>query len=98
MLKNSGLLGHVRCVGAWLRGGCRLAAQILGYDGGAMQSKDEHLDVRARAAQKQASREQDEHDLRTGRKSAEQLRRENELLAPFARTARVDLAASRSLG
>lgn len=67
------------------------------YDG-AMQDKDEHLDVRARAAQKQASRKQDERDMRTGRKSAEQLRRENELLAPFARTARVDLAASRSLG
>jgi hypothetical protein len=63
-----------------------------------MQNKDEHLDVRARAAQKQASREQDERDLRTGRKSAEQLRQENELLAPFGRSARVDLAASRSLG
>lgn len=75
-----------------------LAAQILGYDGGAMQDKDEHLDVRARAAQKQSSREQDERDLRTGRKSAEQLRLENELLASFAGSTRVDLAASRSLG
>lgn len=63
-----------------------------------MQSKDELLDVRARTAQKQASREQDERDLRSGCKSAEQLRRENELLAPFVRSARVDLAASRSLG
>jgi hypothetical protein len=40
----------------------------------------------------------DERDLRAGRKSAEQLRQENELFAPFARSARVDLAASRSLG
>ncbi|HTB50258.1 MAG TPA: hypothetical protein VK701_04715 [Solirubrobacteraceae bacterium] len=63
-----------------------------------MQNEEEHLDARARAVQKQVSREQDEHDLRSGRKSAEQLRRENELLAPFARSARVDLAASRSLG
>jgi hypothetical protein len=63
-----------------------------------MQNKDELLDVRARAAQKQASREQDERDLRSGHKSAEQLRRENEMLAPFVRSARVDLAASRSLG
>jgi hypothetical protein len=65
---------------------------------GAMQNKDELLDVRARAAQKQTSRERDERDLLSGHKSAEQLRRENELLAPFARSARVDLAASRSLG
>lgn len=63
-----------------------------------MQNGDERLDVHGRAAQKQASREQDERDLCTGRKSAEQLRRENELLAPFAGSARVDLAASRSLG
>jgi len=63
-----------------------------------MQNEDEHLDVRARAARKRASREQDERDLCTGRKSAEQLRQENELLSPFARSARVDLAASRSLG
>jgi plasmid stability protein len=63
-----------------------------------MQNKDEQLDVRVRAAQKQVSRERDERDLRTGRKSAERLRQENELLAPFAGSARVDLAASRSLG
>lgn len=65
---------------------------------GAMQNENERLEVRAHAVQKQASREQDERDLRTGRKSAEQLRQENELLASFARSARVDLAASRSLG
>jgi hypothetical protein len=63
-----------------------------------MQSNDEHFDSRVRAREKQASRDADERDLRSGRKSAEQLRQENELLAPFARSARVDLAASRSLG
>jgi hypothetical protein len=66
--------------------------------GARCKNKDEHLDVGALAAQKQASRTKDEHDLRSGRRSAEQLRQENELLAPFARSARVDLAASRSLG
>jgi hypothetical protein len=64
----------------------------------AMQDKDEHLDVGLRAAQKQASRAKDERDLRLGRKPAERLRKENELVAALARSARVDLAASRSLG
>ncbi len=63
-----------------------------------MQDQDEHLDAGVRAAEKQASRERDEHDLRAGRKSAAQLREENELFVSFARSARVDLAASRSLG
>lgn len=63
-----------------------------------MQGQDEHLDVGVRAAEKQASRAQDERDLRSGRKSAMQLREENELFVSFARSARVDLAASRSLG
>jgi hypothetical protein len=63
-----------------------------------MHGQDGHLDARVRAAEKQASREQDERDLHSGRKSAEQLRQENELFVSFARSARVDLAASRSLG
>jgi hypothetical protein len=63
-----------------------------------MRRNDESYDFHARAAEKQASRDEDERDLRSGRKSVEQLCRENELLAPFARTARVDVAASRSLG
>ncbi len=63
-----------------------------------MQRREETFDFQKRAAEKQASREQDERDLRSGRKSVEQLCRENELLAPFARTARVDVTASRSLG
>ena len=51
-----------------------------------------------RAREKQASRAADERDLSSGRRSAEQLRQENELFAAFAGSARVDLAASRSLG
>ena len=56
------------------------------------------VDVSVRAREKQASRAADERDLRSGRRSAEQVRQENELFAAFARSARVDLAASRSLG
>ncbi len=63
-----------------------------------MQPTVETFDFHARAAEKQASRDRDERDLRSGRKSVEQLCRENELLAPLAQTARVDIAASRSLG
>lgn len=63
-----------------------------------MQSKDDRFDPRVRAQEKQASRVADERDLNSGRKSAEELRRENELFAPFAGSVRIDLAASRSLG
>jgi hypothetical protein len=63
-----------------------------------MESEDLRFDSRARAKEKQASRVVDERDLSSGGKSAEQLRSENELLASFAGSARVDLSASRSLG
>lgn len=63
-----------------------------------MQSNDDRLDPGVRAREKRASRAADERDLRLGRKSAGELRVENELLARFASRARVDLAASRSLG
>jgi len=63
-----------------------------------MQRNDESYDFRARAAEKQASRDEDERDLCSGRKSVKQLCRENELLAPFVNTARVEADASRSLG
>jgi hypothetical protein len=67
--------------------------------GGAVRrTGDERFDRGVRALQKQAARAADERDLRSGRKSAEQLRQENELFAAFAGSARVDLAASRSLG
>jgi hypothetical protein len=68
------------------------------YHGGTMKRNDETYDFRARAAEKQARRDEDECDLREGRKSVEQLCRENELLAPLAGTARVEISASRSLG
>jgi hypothetical protein len=67
-------------------------------NGAAMRAGDDRFDRGVRALQKQASRAADERDLRSGRKSAEQLRQENELFAAFAGRARVDLAASRSLG
>ncbi len=60
-----------------------------------MQPTDETYDFHARAREKQASREQDERELRSGRKSVEQLCRENELLGSLARNARVDIASSR---
>jgi hypothetical protein len=66
--------------------------------GAVMRTVDERFDRGVRALQKQAVRAADERDLRSGRKSAEQLRQENELFAAFAGSARVDLAASRSLG
>jgi hypothetical protein len=56
------------------------------------------FDPDLRAREKLASRAADERDLSSGRRSAEQLRQENELFAAFAGSARVDLAASRSLG
>lgn len=66
--------------------------------GAVMRAGDGRFDRGIRVLQKQAARAADERDLRSGRKSAEQLRQENELFASFAGAARVDLAASRSLG
>ncbi len=63
-----------------------------------MQRNNERFDPSVRAREKQVSREADERDLRSGRKSAERLCKENEFLARFAHSARVDLVASRSLG
>ncbi len=63
-----------------------------------MRPNDETYDFQVRAREKQESREQDERDLRSGRKSVEQLCRENEWLGSLARTARVEIDASRSLG
>jgi hypothetical protein len=66
--------------------------------GTVVQSEDGRFDRSVRVREKHASRAADEHDLRSGRKTAEQLRLENELFAAFAGSARVDLSASRSLG
>jgi len=75
----------------------RRVYRASGTDAGIRYAED-FIDPGVRAREKQASRAADERDLRSGRKSAEQLRRENELFAAFAGSARVDLAASRSLG
>jgi hypothetical protein len=57
----------------------------------------QHLDGKARAQAKQASRDADARALASGRRSAAALRQENEVVANAARSARLDLAASRSL-
>jgi hypothetical protein len=51
-----------------------------------------------RAAEKQRSRISDERAISGGDKSVAQLKRENEAFAALATDARVELAASRSLG
>jgi hypothetical protein len=63
----------------------------------AMQMQINSFDAEQRARAKQASRVVDAQALASGRKSASQLRRENEVFGPLAPQARVNLAASRSL-
>ena len=64
-----------------------------------MKSRSNRLDnAGARARAKQAARLVDARAVSSGRKSVGGLRRENELLAPLAGEARVNLRASRSLG
>jgi hypothetical protein len=77
----------------------RLAAVVpLHYDEYSMQPVSEHPSVDRRAQEKQASREDDARALQSGQKSPRRLVAENEVFSPLARDARVDLAASRSLG
>jgi hypothetical protein len=56
-----------------------------------------HIDSSSRARAKQAARADDERLMASGEKSVAQLKRENEAFAPLARSARVNLSASRSL-
>lgn len=56
------------------------------------------MDSQARAVEKQRSRRADERAISSGSKSVAQVKRENEVFAPLAVDARVELAASRSLG
>ena len=49
-------------------------------------------------AEKQRSRDDDRRALESGEKTIEQLREENGVFAQLAPTARVNLAASKSLG
>jgi hypothetical protein len=60
-------------------------------------TQKKNINPRSRALTKQAARASDERLLASGRKSVAQLKRENEAFAPLARSARVDLSASRSL-
>ncbi len=63
-----------------------------------MKRHGESFQPRLRAAEKQRSRAADERAISGGGKSVAQLKRENEVFAPLADDARIDLAASRSLG
>jgi hypothetical protein len=63
-----------------------------------MSRADAKISMNARAEEKEASRRRDERELASGRKSAAQLRRENEVFGELASSARVRLLASRSLG
>lgn len=65
-----------------------------------MQAKGEARSVasQARAAEKRRSRRVDERAVSRRDKSVAQLKRENEVFAPLAADARIELAASRSLG
>jgi len=64
----------------------------------AMQPRNNRLDVGARARAKDASRLADARAVSSGLKSADQMRRENEVFATLVRSARVNFSASRSLG
>lgn len=63
-----------------------------------MQPRIDSLNVAGRAWAKEASRLADARAMSSGQKSASQLRRENEVFAPFAIAARVNFSASRRLG
>jgi hypothetical protein len=62
-----------------------------------MPSQSQSYDPKVRAAAKRRSRVADEKALVLGRKSQVQLKRENEVFAPLAQVAQLDLSASRSL-
>lgn len=62
-----------------------------------MAAKAGIFDARARKAEKQLSRSADVRALASGAKDVAQLKRENEVFAPLARDARIDLAAARRL-
>lgn len=63
-----------------------------------MDPRNDRLDVSARARAKEASRLADARAVSFGQKSAGQLRRENEVFATLAQSARVNFSASGSLG
>jgi hypothetical protein len=65
--------------------------------GEAMTQRNSQTEARSRARAKQEARANDERLLSSGQRSVAQMKAENEVFAPLARTARVDLSASRSL-
>ena len=81
-----------------LHNAARVTKAVLGTLHVSMRPASNHLDSQARAREKQASRDADVRAIVSKQKPARQLRRENEVFAGFARSARADLAASRRLG
>jgi hypothetical protein len=70
-----------------------------GADTISVMSVDEQpFDWAELAREKQASRDEDARALASGEKSVEQLREENEVFARVLADARINLAASESLG
>jgi hypothetical protein len=63
-----------------------------------MKRRRASIRARARAVEKQRSRIADERAISIGTKSIVQLKRGNEVFASLSTSARIDLAASRSLG
>lgn len=63
-----------------------------------MQAQFDSFDPQERAQQKERSRRADMRAIALGQKSHVALKRENEVFAPLAAAARIDLAASRALG
>jgi hypothetical protein len=62
-----------------------------------MRRKDNISNADARVHSKRASRAADQRAFAAGTKTIAQLKRENEVFAPFAANARIDLSASRRL-
>ena len=63
-----------------------------------MKPRGSSFQARERAVEKQRSRRADERAISSGGKSVAQVKGENEVFAPLAVDARIELAASRSLG
>ncbi|MGH3263378.1 MAG: hypothetical protein ACRDNS_15450 [Trebonia sp.] len=63
-----------------------------------MPADQQPVDWTERIREKQASRDEDARALASGEKTVEQLQEENEVFARLAARARVNLAASESLG
>ena len=65
---------------------------------GARPASEEVFDPRERAAEKEARRERDRHDLASGRVTVDELRRRNGALSAALKGARIDLSRTPSVG